>query len=778
MKGELDGPDAEAGKPAAKARASRGPLIAVVAALLVGAPLASGTVRTKLAAAWAAFTDPSRLTSSSGKRTDSVSGQDGTGLPEGTTLEGDFELFDAEKAPVDPAVEGVIASLSDLPIPLTQRTMRYVAQFGGETKGRETFEARYRRAGRYREHIVQALHDADFPEDLAWLAAIESGMNPQARSPAGAVGLFQLMPDTAQRFGLAINDAIDERRSVTKSTAAAVTYLRFLNERFGSWDLALAGYNCGEGCVDAAIEKGRAALGRGPEEGVSFRELAEHKLLPKETADFVPQIHAFAIVAHNRDLLGLARDPEDPPLRFAELAVPPKTRLVTVAKAAGTSLATLQEYNPDLLVDHTPDQKGDFLINVPAEALAQTLAALPDLLAKDERVAAEKGDKPRSAARPASKKKRRNAEATPPREVAQPRTLTPAPGRAGLFVLPSGVLVELSGEGGDVELSAHVDVFDPLRGRKATGDAFTIEPRPLGTGGLEPALAKLDKELRGVVFDKAAPALRETLAKRRQKLFDDSPLGPMYGALSQRAFPEGSPLHGALLVGPTEPADDMFLEPEPTWALDVVVRVRGKVDQAALVGPLETAFADTLTPPRRAVAASAGRVDLGGSSRHLLVGWPIAPLNRKNETATHLAFLLACHNRTGRVHRALRLDRPVAARVNCGLELAPEQGVAWIIASPAAPHSLDETEKLLDSTLAELVREGPSETELGSARSLLRTELAKELATATLRQLSKTRVAAENERLLERVDEVDRDDVREALKELFGASRKIVVVGG
>ncbi|NUO48451.1 MAG: lytic transglycosylase domain-containing protein, partial [Polyangiaceae bacterium] len=302
---------------------------------------------------------------------------------ETSDLEGDFELVDPDVIPTA-GLEGVITTLSDLPIPLTQRTMRYVSHFGTTEKGKKTFSDRMRKASRFREHLEQRIHDQDFPEDVLWLAAIESGFNPQATSPAGAAGLFQFMPETAERFGLTVGSQIDERRSVTKSTDAALSYLGFLFDTFGTWDLALAAYNCGEGRLDDAIEKGRAALGRSEEDHVAFHELAELRLLPRETMNFVPQIHAFAIVVHNRELLGLEEIETLPFMHFAEVAVPAGTRLAPIARAADISIATLREYNPDLLTDRLPPGRGDYLVNIPAESLDQALAAMPALIARDE----------------------------------------------------------------------------------------------------------------------------------------------------------------------------------------------------------------------------------------------------------------------------------------------------------------------------------------------------------------------------------------------------------
>jgi membrane-bound lytic murein transglycosylase D len=90
----------------------------------------------------------------------------------------------------------------DLRVPVTRRTMRYVRLFTKTESGRQSFLARYRRAGAYREVIERALRDTGMPEDLEWVAAIESGFDPRAVSPKGAAGLWQFMPETGQTYGL------------------------------------------------------------------------------------------------------------------------------------------------------------------------------------------------------------------------------------------------------------------------------------------------------------------------------------------------------------------------------------------------------------------------------------------------------------------------------------------------------------------------------------------------------------------------------------------------
>lgn len=118
------------------------------------------------------------------------------------------------------------------------------------------------------------------PQELVWVAEVESGFNPRARSPVGAVGLYQLMPETAKRFGLS-TFPVDERKDAEKSARAAAKYLRLLSTRFNDWRLALAAYNAGEGKIQRLLDK---------EKSKSFDAIATK--LPAETQMYVPRIEA------------------------------------------------------------------------------------------------------------------------------------------------------------------------------------------------------------------------------------------------------------------------------------------------------------------------------------------------------------------------------------------------------------------------------------------------------------------------------------------------------
>jgi membrane-bound lytic murein transglycosylase D len=175
-----------------------------------------------------------------------------------------------------------------------ERVDHWVEQFTRGEK-RDEFETSLERMGRYESMIRRKLRERRMPEDLIYLAFIESGFNPQAHSAAGARGIWQLVPDTARRYGLQVNETVDDRLEPEGSTDAALSYLSDLYERFGSWYLAVAAYNTGENRV------GRIMVERtGSERGTDADYYRIWEALPGETRDFVPVMIAAARVVKQR----------------------------------------------------------------------------------------------------------------------------------------------------------------------------------------------------------------------------------------------------------------------------------------------------------------------------------------------------------------------------------------------------------------------------------------------------------------------------------------------
>lgn len=178
--------------------------------------------------------------------------------------------------------------LADIP---HERVDHWVEQFTRGEK-RAEFEGYLQRKPQYEEMITGRLRRRGMPEDLLYLAMIESGFNPDAHSAADAVGIWQLVPDTARRWGLRVDDSVDERRDPEKATDAALSYLSHLYNKFGSWYLAAAAYNTGENRVARIM-----AEATGSERGTDADYYRIWDQLPGETRDFVPVMIAARRVA-------------------------------------------------------------------------------------------------------------------------------------------------------------------------------------------------------------------------------------------------------------------------------------------------------------------------------------------------------------------------------------------------------------------------------------------------------------------------------------------------
>lgn len=173
--------------------------------------------------------------------------------------------------------------LADLP---HERVDYWVERFTNGDKRQEIDEA-FARKKEVEAMIAAKLRRRGMPVDLIYLAMAESGFNPEAHSVADAIGIWQLVPDTARRWGLKVDDTTDERRDAEKATDAALSYLSYLYNRFGSWYLAAAAYNAGENRVARIMSEATGA-----EVGTDADYYRIWDLLPGETRDFVPAMVA------------------------------------------------------------------------------------------------------------------------------------------------------------------------------------------------------------------------------------------------------------------------------------------------------------------------------------------------------------------------------------------------------------------------------------------------------------------------------------------------------
>ena len=213
---------------------------------------------------------------------------------------------------------------------------------------RVEFEATLGRMGAYAPFVRATLRDRGVPQELLYLAAIESAYKPGAVSPVGATGMWQFMRGTARLYGLEVSAYVDERRDPVRSTQAAVRHLDDLHREFRSWHLALAAYNAGPPRVQRALR--RHAGGRVGDERL-YWQLRPH--LPAETRSYVPLFLAAAEIARRPSAYGLNPAP-DPPLAFREVRYPGGTSLAEIARARGLSVDQVLALNPHLVKRMTP----------------------------------------------------------------------------------------------------------------------------------------------------------------------------------------------------------------------------------------------------------------------------------------------------------------------------------------------------------------------------------------------------------------------------------------
>lgn len=231
-------------------------------------------------------------------------------------------------------------------------------------RARRSFERYLERAEIYLPAARDVFRSRGLPEELVYLAFVESGFNPNAYSRAGAAGVWQFMPFTGRKYGLQNDWWIDERRDPYKSAEAAASYLSWLYGEFDDWYLALAAYNAGEGKI------GRAIKGTGAE---SFFELTSknHKLsrrkqLRRETRHYVPKFIAIVKIMRNLEELGFEPLRMDRAPELESLEVKGGTDLLALAEASGMKWDDFRQYNPAFLRYVSPPEGTSTVYVVPA----------------------------------------------------------------------------------------------------------------------------------------------------------------------------------------------------------------------------------------------------------------------------------------------------------------------------------------------------------------------------------------------------------------------------
>ncbi len=239
--------------------------------------------------------------------------------------------------------------LNKVPMEIKDQIEYFLKYYSNEKK--EVVERWFARCSLFLPYFKSIFKEYEIPEDLVYLAFIESGCNPLATSPAGAVGIWQFVKHTGERFGLKIDDWIDERRDFIKSTYAAAKYLRILYKVFGDWRIAIASYNSGEGKIKKILEA---------KNFIDYWELINSNNLPSETNAYFPQWIAITLITKNPEIYGFFIEKRDP-IYFEEIPVNGTTDLKVFAIAGEIDYELLLLINAELRRKVTPPEMIYFL---------------------------------------------------------------------------------------------------------------------------------------------------------------------------------------------------------------------------------------------------------------------------------------------------------------------------------------------------------------------------------------------------------------------------------
>ncbi len=260
----------------------------------------------------------------------------------------------------------VIDSSGPIPITINNKVRLAIKYF--QTKGRRIFTKWLKRSGRYETLIKNILKEEGVPEDLFYLAMIESGFQPRARSYARAVGIWQFISSTGRHYGLRHNWWFDERSDVIKSTHAAAKHLKSLYQRFGDWYLAMAGYNCNPRKVDYNIRRYRT------------RNFWRLRRLPRQTKNYIPTFLAAIIISKNPNKFGFYVE-KDPPIQVDSINISEAVDLNVIAKLVDTTYSYIREINPAVLRWVTPPGVKNFTLYLPKgkkDRFVERYAKIPD----------------------------------------------------------------------------------------------------------------------------------------------------------------------------------------------------------------------------------------------------------------------------------------------------------------------------------------------------------------------------------------------------------------
>jgi len=294
-----------------------------------------------------------------------------------------FRIAEELKEPQSQANVQKIEELEIIPTEINGSVEKWIAYFQG--RGRPHMERYLLRSTRYEALMKKVLRDNKLPEDLFYVALIESGFSSQAFSHASAVGYWQFIRGTGKRYKLNINKMVDDRRDPVLSTQAAAYYFKDLYGMFNSWYLSMAAYNVGEGRVLRAIKKYNTR---------DFWELARKKrALPAETDNYVPKFIAAKLIAKNPDKYGFEGIDYMPPIEFDHVTYDKPINLRIMAEKMNINYEDFKALNPKYKGEIAPlDSDKNLGLRIPPGTYEIAMNAVKDAVADEEVFIADKDE--------------------------------------------------------------------------------------------------------------------------------------------------------------------------------------------------------------------------------------------------------------------------------------------------------------------------------------------------------------------------------------------------
>lgn len=272
-------------------------------------------------------------------------------------------LLDNEQKPLFPL--GLSYETNNAALRAIERSLSLFSE-----KMRERFSLWLERSARYVDIMKEILKEKNMPSDLVFLPLIESGFNLNAYSRARAVGPWQFIESTAKRYGLIVDWWRDERKDPVKSTKAAADYLKDLYRMFGSWELALAAYNAGEGRISRALKKTYSD---------DYWDLLRTNQIRDETKNYVPHYMAAALIARAPEVFGFNYLDYHKPLDYEEITLHHPVDIEVIARCANTTVDEIRHLNAELRRWSTPPHVPNYTIKVPPQAKESFIANLEQI---------------------------------------------------------------------------------------------------------------------------------------------------------------------------------------------------------------------------------------------------------------------------------------------------------------------------------------------------------------------------------------------------------------